>query len=117
MKIKFTEINSGYEGERKVSRFSPQTRSKAIIVGVLAAVFVFVYILSSVGVIPLSALFLKAKVAVSGDDERFPVAVNTESVLNSDIIGKNVRKTLLFIHLMAKRFFHSLTFMQSRVFL
>ena len=90
MKIKFTEINSGYEGERKVSRFSPQTRSKAIIVGVLAAVFVFVYILSSVGVIPLSALFLKAKVAVSGNDERFPVAVNTESVLNSDIIGENI---------------------------
>ncbi|MBO5064784.1 MAG: hypothetical protein J6D06_01575 [Clostridia bacterium] len=90
MKIKFTEINSGYEGERKVSRFSPQTRSKAIIVGVLAAVFVFVYILSSVGVIPLGALLLKARVAVSGDDERFPIAVSTESVLNSDIMGENI---------------------------
>lgn len=90
MKIKFTEIKSGYEGERTVSRFSPKTRSKAIIVGVLAAVFVFVYILSSVGVIPLGALFLKAKVAVSGDDERYPIAVNTESILDSDIIGENI---------------------------
>lgn len=90
MKVKFTELNSGYEGEHRVSRFSPETRSKAIIISILVAVFVFVYILSSVGVIPLGALFLKAKVSVSGDNERFPISVSSESILRSDIVGENI---------------------------
>lgn len=90
MKVKFTELKSGYKGEHRVSRFSKKTKSKAIIVGVLVAVFVFVYILSSVGVIPLSALWVKAKVSLSGDSERFPIAVNTESTLNTDIIGDSI---------------------------
>ena len=90
MKVKFTELNSGYEGERRVSRFSPETRSKAIIISILVAVFAFVYILSSVGVIPLGALFLKARVSLSGDDERFPIVINSESVISSDVIGENI---------------------------
>ena len=44
MKVKFTELNSGFTGYGRVSRFSEKTRSKMIIAGVLVAVFFFVYI-------------------------------------------------------------------------
>lgn len=90
MKVKFTELKSGYMGERRISKLSPKGKAKVLIVGVLAAVFVFVYILSSVGVIPLSALLLKAAVAVSGNDDRFPILIDTESTICSDIIGDSV---------------------------
>ncbi len=90
MKVKFTELKSGYMGERRVSKLSPKSRTKAIIVGALAVSFIFVYILSSVGVIPLSALLLKAKVAVSGNDERFPILIDTESTVCTEVLGDSI---------------------------
>ena len=90
MKIKFTELNSGYKGERRVSRLSPEDRAKAIIALTLVCAFVFVFVLSSVGVIPLDALFLRVKVGVSGGDERFPIGVNTDSTLVTDVIGESI---------------------------
>ncbi len=90
MKVKFTELKSGYTGERRVSKLSPKSRAKAIIIGALVVSFVFVYILSSVGVIPLGALLLKAKVAVSGNDERFPILINTESTVCTDVLGDSI---------------------------
>ncbi len=90
MKVKFTELNSGYKGERRVSRFTGKSRPKAIIIAALVCAFAFVYILSLVGLIPLDALFLKAKVGVSGTNDRLPLSVNTESTLNMDIIGESV---------------------------
>ena len=44
MKLKLTELNSGYEGYGKISRFSGRTKSKMIIAGVLVGVFVFVFV-------------------------------------------------------------------------
>ncbi len=90
MKVKFTELNSGYKGERRVSRFTGKSRPKAIIIAALVSAFIFVYILSLVGLIPLDALFLKAKVGISGENDRLPLSVNTESTLNMDIIGESV---------------------------
>ncbi len=90
MKVKFTELKSGYSGERNVSKLSKKSRAKLIIVGALICVFVFVYILSSVGVIPLSALLLRAKVAVSGTDERFPLAFDSESTICTNILGDSI---------------------------
>ena len=90
MKVKFTELNSGYEGERRVSRVSRKNKSKALIAGVLVVAFVFVYILSSVGLIPIDAIFVRAKTSISGDGERFPILINTESTLNTDIIKDNI---------------------------
>lgn len=90
MKVKFTELKSGYAGERKVSKLSPKARAKAIIIGALVLAFVFVYILSSVGVIPMSALLLKAKVAVSGNDERFPILINSDSTVSMDVLGESI---------------------------
>ncbi|MBR5442638.1 MAG: hypothetical protein IKV44_06755 [Clostridia bacterium] len=90
MKVKFTELNSGYKGQRRVSRFTGKSRPKAIIAAALVGAFVFVYILSLVGLIPLDALFLKAKVGVSGNNDRLPLAVNTESTLYMDVIGESL---------------------------
>lgn len=90
MKVKFTELNSGYEGERHVSRFSEKSKSKAIIAGVLILTFVFVYILSAVGVIPLGALSTRMKSSISGDSENFPLSINTESTLYTDVLGDNI---------------------------
>ncbi len=90
MKVKFTELNSGYKGERRVARFTGKSRPKAIIAASLVGAFIFVYILSLVGLIPLDALFLKATVNLSGTNERLPLSLNSESTLNMDIIGKSV---------------------------
>ncbi len=86
MKVKFTELNSGYEGERKVSRFSQKTKVKLIIAAVLVVAFLSVLILSLVGVIPMDALFLRIRVALSGEDENFPISVNTDAIVSKDIL-------------------------------
>ncbi len=90
MKVKLTELNTGYKGEKKVSRLSEKGRAKIVIAITLVVVFIVTFILSSVGVIPLDALLLKAKVSVTGSNERFPLAVNTESSLVTDVIGDNI---------------------------
>ena len=90
MKVKLTELKSGYSGERRISNLSSKSRAKVIIVGALVISFIFVYILSSVGVMPLDALLLKAKVAVSGNDGRFPLLTDTESTICMDVIGESI---------------------------
>lgn len=90
MKVKFKEMNSGVTGYGKVSRFSEKTRSKMLIAGVLVAVFVFVYILSSVGIIPLDALSSRFSSFVRQDSDNFPIVVNTDSTINMEIIGDNI---------------------------
>ena len=90
MKVKLTELNTGYKGEKKVSRLSGKGRAKLIIALTLVTAFVVTTILSTVGVIPLDALLLKARVSVSGSNERFPLAVSTESSLVTDVIGDNI---------------------------
>lgn len=90
MKVKFTELNTGYKGERRVSRLSQKGKAKAVITVTLVVLFVFTFILSSVGIIPIDALFLRARVSVSGSSERFPIAVNTESTLVTDVSGDNI---------------------------
>lgn len=64
--------------------------AKMIIVITLICVFVFTFLLNSIGIIPVDALLLRARVSISGNEERFPIAVNSESVLVTDIIGDNI---------------------------
>lgn len=90
MKVKLTELNSGFTGYGKVPRFSQKTQSKMIIAGVLVAVFVFVYILSSVGIIPFDALSSRFSSFVLQDSDNFPIVVNTDSTVNTAIIGDNI---------------------------
>ena len=90
MKVKLTELNTGYKGEKRVSRFSEKNRAKTVIAVALIAAFIFTFVLSSVGIIPAKALFLRAKVGISGNGERFPLSVNTESTLVADVAGDNI---------------------------
>lgn len=90
MKVKLTELNSGFTGYGRVSRFSKETQSKIIIAGVLVAVFVFVYILSTVGIIPFDALSSRFSSFVLQDSDNFPMAINSDSIVNTDMIGDNI---------------------------
>lgn len=90
MKVKLTELNSGFTGYSRVSRFSQKTQSKMIIAGVLVAVFIFVYILSSVGIIPFDALSSRFFSFVLQDADNFPMTVNTDSTINTAVIGDNI---------------------------
>lgn len=90
MKVSFTELNSGYKGEKRVSRTTAKGKSKAIIALTLVFVFVFTFVLSSVGIIPIDALLLRAKVSVTGNGDRFPLSVSTDSALYTDVLGENL---------------------------
>ena len=90
MKLKLTEVNSGYEGYSRVSRFSDKTKSKMIIAGALAFVFVFVYILSTIGLIPVDALSARLSSFVSNDSGKFPLQTNTNSTIIIKPIGDNI---------------------------
>ncbi len=90
MKVKFTELNSGFTGYGRVSRFSRETQSKIIIAGVLLAVFLFVYLLSSVGIIPFDAVRARLSSFVRQDSDNFPISVNTDSTVNTVILGDSV---------------------------
>jgi hypothetical protein len=61
-----------------------------IIAGILVAVFVFVYILSSVGIIPFDALSARFSSFVLQDSDNFPMIVNTDSTINKAVIGDNI---------------------------
>lgn len=88
--MKLKELNSGYEGYSKVSRFSAKAKSKMIIAGVLATVFIFVYILSYVGLVPFDALSARLSSFVFNDSDNFPIDINSESTVNVKIIGDSV---------------------------
>ena len=90
MKVKLTELNSGVTGYNRVARFSKKTQSKMIIAGVLVAVFLFVYLLSSVGILPFDAISARASAFVKGDSENFPVTVNTDSTVNVASMGDSI---------------------------
>lgn len=90
MKVKLTELNSGFTGYSRVSRFSKKTQSKMIIAGALVAVFLFVYILTSVGIIPFDALSARFSSFVMQDSDNFPVVINSDSTINKAIIGDNI---------------------------
>ncbi len=90
MKVKFTELNTGYKGEKKVSRLSPKGRARAIIALVLVAAFAFTFVLSSVGIVPIDALVLRAITSFSGSNENFPISINNDSVLYMKPIGDDI---------------------------
>ena len=90
MKLKLTELNSGYEGYGKIPRFSDKSKSKMIIAGVLVGVFVFVYILSTIGIIPLDAISARITTFVTNDSENFPIQTNTNSTIAIKTIGDNI---------------------------
>lgn len=90
MKVKFKELNSGYEGVGRVSRFSKKTKMQMTVALVLVAAFVFVYILSSVGLVPLDALAARCSAFISRDSENFPLEINSDSTVNVKSYGGGI---------------------------
>ncbi len=90
MKIKAKELNSGYEGYTRVSRFSPKAKSKMIIAVAMVGVFIFVYVLSYFGVIPFGAVKAKLVSNITQDKENFPIYINTDSTIRTDTIGDSI---------------------------
>ncbi len=90
MKVKLTELNSGYKGQKKISNLSQQGKAKIIIALVLVAAFTVTFILSSVGIIPLDALFVRARVGVSGENDNLPIQIDSDKVLRLDTLGDSI---------------------------
>lgn len=90
VKVKFKELNSGYEGAKRVSRFSKKTHSKMIIAAVLVVLFLTVFILSDFGIIPLTAVTARAKAFVSHDSDNFPIVTNSDSTLNIKVLDDKI---------------------------
>ncbi len=67
-----------------------RVNKKTIIALTLVIAFVFTYLLNSIGVIPIDALLVRAKTSISGNSERFPIAVDTESTLAIDNLGDSI---------------------------
>ena len=67
-----------------------RVNKKTIIVFTLVIAFLFTYLLNSIGIIPIDALLVRAKTSISGNSERFPIAVDTESTLVINNLGDNI---------------------------
>lgn len=91
MKPKLSVIRGDDEnGEKiKISRFSQKTKAKIIISAVLVVAFVFVYALSSFGIIPLSALKARLVSNITQDNENYPIYINTDSTIRTDLMGES----------------------------
>ncbi len=92
-KLKFKELNTGYEGEKTVRERKPMTprrRAVFIIVATLVLAFLIVFLLSRFGIVPLGSLAARAGAVLSGDEKRFPLGINTDSTLDVDKIGSNL---------------------------
>ena len=90
MKVKLTELNSGFTGYGRVSRFSQKTQSKMIIAAVLVGVFFFVYLLTSVGIIPFDAITARVSSFLRQDGDNYPIAINSDSTINTAILGDSL---------------------------
>lgn len=88
MKLKIEELNTGYEGRTKIVRFS--ARPIVIIAAVLVAVFLFVYILSTFGIIPVDAANAKIVSTITQDGENYPITINSGSTIKADVIGDSL---------------------------
>ncbi len=88
MKLKIEELNTGYEGRTKIVRFS--ARPLVIIAAVLVAVFLFVYILSSFGIIPVDAAKARLVSTITQDGENYPITINSGSTIKADVIGDSL---------------------------
>ena len=89
VKVKLTEVKSGYRGISRVSRFSSSQRSKMIIAASLVGVFLFVYIISVVGILPVEAVGARLSSLVS-DDKKFPLDISASSTEVIDNLGDNI---------------------------
>ncbi|MBR0536350.1 MAG: hypothetical protein IIX14_08240 [Clostridia bacterium] len=77
-------------GKKSFKRPQGKSRSVLVISITLVLAFFAVFILNTVGVISPSALWVRARAAVSGTSENFPLPVSSSSVLVCEIIEDNI---------------------------
>ena len=90
MKLRLKELNTGYSLERKVSRLSPKQRAVSIIALTLVAVFLVTFIVSAIGILPLDAISARISTGLFGGGKNYPVAIESDSVINMGVIGNNL---------------------------
>lgn len=90
MKKNVKPNHNGGDFKQKLEDFFEKVNKKTIIVITLTVAFLFTFLLNSIGVIPIDALLVRARVSVLGNSERFPLAVDTESTLVMDNLGDNI---------------------------
>lgn len=84
-KVKFTELNSGYEVVSK-KEASPKKRALTIISIALVAAFVVTFVASYFGILPLEAV----SAHIFGGIENYNVSLETDSVVNIKNLGESI---------------------------
>lgn len=83
-KLKFKELNSGYEvSKKKPSALSKKQRAAIIVFAALAAAFVATYAASALGVLPLEALTAR----IFGGVKNYKLSLDSDSVVNIKNLG------------------------------
>ncbi len=90
MKIKLKELNTGYALEKRVSKLSPKQRAISIIALTLVGVFLITFLFSAIGILPFDAIAARVSTTLFGGGKNYPVAVESDTVINMGIIGDNV---------------------------
>ncbi|MBR6552827.1 MAG: hypothetical protein IKT89_08325, partial [Clostridia bacterium] len=90
MKIKLKELNTGYALEKRVSKLSPKQRAISIIALTLVGVFLITFLFSAIGILPVDAITARISTGLFGGGKNYPVAVESDTVINMGIIGDNV---------------------------
>ncbi len=90
MKIKLKELNTGYALEKRVSKLSPKQRAISIIALTLVGVFLVTFLFSAIGILPFDAIAARVSTTLFGGGKNYPVAVESDTVINMGIIGDNV---------------------------
>ena len=90
MKTELRVLKSGREKRVQIPRFSQKTKAKIIISAILVAAFVFVFLLSSFGIIPLGALKARMISNITQDSENYPIYINTDSTVRTDLMGESI---------------------------
>lgn len=90
MKIRLKELNTGYALEKRVSKLSPKQRAISIIALTLVGVFLITFLFSAIGILPFDAIAARVSTGLFGGGKNYPVAVESDTVINMGIIGDNV---------------------------
>ena len=90
MKIRLKELNTGYALEKRVSKLSPKQRAVSIIALTLVVVFLVTFLFSAIGILPLDAITARVETGLFAGGKNYPVAVESDTVINMGIIGDNV---------------------------
>ena len=90
MKIRLKELNTGYALEKRVSKLSKEQRAISIIALTLVGVFLITFLFSAIGILPFDAIAARVSTVLFGGGKNYPVAVESDTVINMGIIGDNV---------------------------